>query len=113
MKGTSWHARLQERYNDPSWNVVRGKLMVLHGGKCQQCGAIKWLQAHHTPQAYKYLWHEEEHLDLMRLWCRECHSAWHGHRTGFRPRNRFKNPFAAFVQEVMKEVGFSLFGIRK
>lgn len=63
------------------WKERSKQIREIKGNFCQFCGATAdeaTLSVHHTPQAYRYLGEELDHIELMTVLCQSCHR--HGHK---------------------------------
>ena len=66
----------QDQLKDPRWHALREAAIKAAGGRCQDCGATKWLQGHHR----KYIddrmaW--EYSVEEIKVLCRTCHHGYH------------------------------------
>lgn len=59
------------------WKKTRDIIIQERNNRCQFCGSTEKLCVHHSPEAYQYLGHELEHMDLMLVLCNLCHRACH------------------------------------
>jgi 5-methylcytosine-specific restriction endonuclease McrA len=58
------------RYS-PEWQARRSKVLKRERGICQSCGEARATEVHHTPAAYRHVFHEPL-FELVAL-CRKCH----------------------------------------
>ena len=69
--------QLYEAYiNSPEWRKRRAAIIEKRGRKCEECGDIGPVDAHHL--TYERLGKELD--EDVKLLCRECHQAHHRHR---------------------------------
>lgn len=61
------------------WIERREKLIDIKGRRCVFCGCKDNLLIHHQPEAYQYLGDEENHLDLIAVFCKKHHYVCHLH----------------------------------
>ena len=57
------------------WWIVKGLLVAQRGNRCEGCGSLGILDAHHLTYAHRG--REVFHLDELRLLCRMCHDRQH------------------------------------